>query len=103
MAWEVSSDAGQAGKNTDDSGAISDAPGLPASLVPVPPTPAPAPPTLILPPVPGPAKVQVVVRDVAYVTYKAFLYYVSKLVVVCRSVLTMMDFQLYTGMAAVFI
>ncbi|KAF8608499.1 hypothetical protein BDV93DRAFT_200841 [Ceratobasidium sp. AG-I] len=75
MAWEVSSDAGQAGKNTDDSGAISDAPGLPASLVPVPPTPAPAPPTLNLPPVPGPTKVQVVVRDVAYVTYKAFLYY----------------------------
>lgn len=78
MAWEVSSDAGHAGKNTDDSGAISDAPGLPASLVPVPPTPAPAPPILNLPPVPGPTKVQVVVRDVAYVTYKAFLYYVSR-------------------------
>lgn len=75
MAWEVSSDAGLAGKNTDDSGAISDVPGLPAALVPVPA--AIAPPTLNLPTLPGPSKVQVVVRDVAYVTYKAFLYYVS--------------------------
>ncbi|KAG8793347.1 hypothetical protein FRC12_003002 [Ceratobasidium sp. 428] len=77
MAWEVSSDAGAVGKNTDDSGAISDVPGLPASLVPVPKAPAPAlaPPAILLPPVPGPSKVHVVVRDVAYVTYKAFLYY----------------------------
>ncbi|KAG8697189.1 hypothetical protein FRC08_006682, partial [Ceratobasidium sp. 394] len=75
MAWEVSSDAGIPGKNTDDSGAISDVPGLPAALVPVPATPAPAPPAIAVQPLPGPAKVQVVVRDVAYVTYKAFLYY----------------------------
>ncbi|KAG9074117.1 hypothetical protein FS749_014364, partial [Ceratobasidium sp. UAMH 11750] len=80
MAWEVSSDAGIPGKNTDDSGAISDVPGLPAALVPVPATPAPAPPAIAVQPLPGPAKVQVVVRDVAYVTYKAFLYYVNTIV-----------------------
>jgi hypothetical protein len=77
MAWEVSSDAGLVGKN-DDSGAISDTPGLPAALVPVPTAPTSASAAANTPVVPGPAKVPVVVRDVAYVTYKAFLYYVSR-------------------------
>lgn len=75
MAWEVSSDAGLVGKSTDDGGVISDTPGLPAALVPVPtvvtPSASAAPPLVV----PGPAKVPVVIGDVAYVTYKAFLYY----------------------------
>ncbi|QRV79089.1 The BTB (BR-C, ttk and bab)/POZ (Pox virus and Zinc finger) domain [Ceratobasidium sp. AG-Ba] len=76
MAWEVSSDADvTAGKSNDDPGAISDVPGLPAALVPVPGTPAPTVPSISVPPLPGPPKVQVVVRDVAYATYKSFLYY----------------------------
>ena len=74
IAWEVSSDAGLVGKNVDDPGAISDTPGLPAALVPVP-TAAPTVPTIVAPPVPGPLKTPVVISDVAYVTYKAFLYY----------------------------
>ncbi|KAG8685884.1 hypothetical protein FRC11_009894 [Ceratobasidium sp. 423] len=63
MTWEISSDAGVVVKVED----VDTAP-----LIPIPTTPAAEPPT---PPVPGPTKTPVVVRDVAYVTYKAFLYY----------------------------
>ncbi|CAE6475932.1 hypothetical protein ACGC1H_007273 [Rhizoctonia solani] len=60
MTWEISSDAGIVVKVED----VETAP-----LIPVP-TAADAPA-----PVLGPAKTPVVVRDVAYATYKAFLYY----------------------------
>ncbi|CAE7231198.1 unnamed protein product [Rhizoctonia solani] len=62
MSWEISSDAGVVVKVED----METAP-----LIPVP-TPAAA---ALAPVVPGPAKTPVVIRDVAYVTYKAFLYY----------------------------
>lgn len=89
MAWEVSSDAGLVGKTTDDSGVISDTPGLPASLVPVPTVVTPSASTAPAV-VPGPSKIPVVIRDVAYVTYKAFLYYVSRFVYDVPLVLTEM-------------
>lgn len=73
MAWEVSSDAGLVGKSVDDPGASD----LPAALVPIPVAPTPVPAAATTPVIAGPPKVPVVVRDVAYVTYKAFLYYVS--------------------------
>ncbi|KAB5589115.1 hypothetical protein CTheo_7444 [Ceratobasidium theobromae] len=71
MAWEVSSDAGLVGKSVDDPGASD----LPAALVPIPVAPTPVPAAATTPVIAGPPKVPVVVRDVAYVTYKAFLYY----------------------------
>ncbi|GAB1521561.1 hypothetical protein RhiTH_004658 [Rhizoctonia solani] len=62
ITWEVTSDAGIIVRVED----VETAP-----LIPVP----SAKPQVPAPVVPGPSKTPVVVRDVAYVTYKAFLYY----------------------------
>jgi hypothetical protein len=64
MTWEVSSDAGVIVKPEE----VETAPLIP---VPVPAI------EVLAPIVPGPSKTPVVVRDVAYATYKAFLYYVG--------------------------